>query len=97
MSCIPIKYDDEMINEIIKLLETNGIITRLDCASIDLRPFGKGLVSELEKRGVENAGYTEGALDGHVDYSGVLFDTDLYTELEAKEYLIKNVLKSEWT
>ena len=86
-------YSKEILDEIADLYKTNGIVTRNECLSIDGRPFGRGLESEMKKLGYNDAEYTEANLDGFKDYSGVLYNSKIYSITEAQKYLIKNVLK----
>lgn len=81
------------VKKVIEALTEKGIATRLDCVSLDCRAFGRTIIDELKKRGIENALYTEGALDNYFDYSGVVFDPDYYNYNEVVEYLRLNVLE----
>lgn len=86
-------YCEEILKEISSLLQKKGIVTRNECPSIDSRPFGRGLVSELEKRGIVNIDYIEENINNYSDYSGALFDTNRFNHTSAAEYLRKKVLK----
>lgn len=85
-------YSKEILEEIITMIQEKGIVTRNECPSIDLRTFGRGLVSELEKRGIENIDYIEENVNNYSDYSGALFDTKEFNYASAAKYLRKNVL-----
>ena len=85
----------DVIDEVVKVYQNKGIVTRKDVPSLDRRPFGRSLKEELEKRGCKDASYIEVALQDYNDYSGVLFDSREFTDEEAKNYMLKNVLHKE--
>ena len=82
-------YNDDIIFKITNSLQKQGIATRNECPSIDSRPFGRGLVEEMKKRGVDYVEYVEENLNNYQDYSGTLFDSRQFDFNSAKEYLRK--------
>lgn len=89
------KYTDEEMEIIIDFYEKQGIVTRKECLSIDSIPFGRGLVEEMEKRGYFNVGYVEENIENYHDYSGAIYNEDIYDMFGAKEYLKTYVLDSK--
>ena len=85
-------YSDETMAIIISVFLTNGIVTRDDYPGLDSRPFARGLVNEMEKRGYTEVGYVEEHLEGFYDYTGALYDTEHYNVISAREYLKKYIL-----
>ncbi len=86
------KYDEGDMMIIIKAYEDQGIVTRQDFKSLDVRTYARGLASEMEKRGYREARYEEVGNKNYSDFSGVLYNLDKYTPQEARQYLIENVL-----
>lgn len=86
------EYSESDIKQIIDIYMSKGIVTRKEWPDIDMRPYGRGLQYELEKRGIDNVQYTEGEVGNYRDYSGVLYDDTKYSQEEALEYLCNKVL-----
>ena len=89
------EYNDTVMNAIINIYLRQGIVTRNEYPSIDSRPFGRGLVAEIEKRGYTNVGYVEENDRNYSDYSGAIYDKSLYNIHGAKEYLRTYVLNTD--
>lgn len=85
-------YTEEQMEVIIKAYVQNGIVTRKDYFGLDLRPYADEVFEELQKRGYSEAAMCEPHLEGYVDYSRVIFNSDVYSYKEAEEYMVKNVL-----
>lgn len=85
-------YTEEQMEIIIKAYAENGIATRKDYVGLDTRPYADEVFRELQRRGYSEAAMCEPHLDGYIDYSRVIFNTDVYSYKEADEYMIHNVL-----
>ncbi|MCQ5143402.1 hypothetical protein [Enterocloster bolteae] len=86
-------YTEEAMEIIIRVYQINSIVTRDDYRGLDSRHYGRGLENEMSKRGYPEADYAEEYLDDYSDYSGVLYNKDVYTREQALQYLRDNVLK----
>lgn len=86
-------YSKSDIEKIISAYEDKGYVTRDDVCGLDSRPYGRGLVTEMEKNGYTNAAYTESHLDGYCDYSGILFNSDIYDYNEADHIMKTKILR----
>ena len=86
-------YSNESMDMIISTFQECGIVTREDCKSLDSRPFAREIVDEMKRRGYSNVDYAEESIEGYNDYTGVLYDTEQYDSVSAKEYLKKYILK----
>lgn len=80
------------IERVVNVYRTQGIVTRNDVSSIDLRSFGRQLEEKMKNRGFSEARYTEVLLQSRRDYSGVLYNSEMYTDGEVEQYMINNVL-----
>lgn len=84
-----------LIDEVIRVYVEQGIVTRNEVYSLDSRLIGRGLQEELEKRGYPEATYTEIPLPNYFDYSGVIFNSQKYTDEEVTRYMVKSVLHED--
>lgn len=82
----------EDVKKVISAFENQGIVTRLDCVSIDSREVSKKMALELRNRGYENAINIEVALEKHLDYSYAIFDVERFDIPFIQEYMKINVL-----
>lgn len=73
-----------------------GIVTRNDLSSLDMRSFGRLLKGEMEKRGYHEAMYLKFALEEHINYSGILFNSEEYSADEAERYMMNFVLTDKF-
>lgn len=83
---------EEQMQIIIKAYEQNGIVTKKDYIGMNTRPRAKEVYDELEKRGYLEALLIEPHLENYLDYSGVVFNSDLYDIKEVEKYTIENIL-----
>lgn len=79
------------IQKVIQVYNENGIVTRKDVNLIDSRVYGRKLIEEIKNMGYEEACYSEVHSEGYLDYTGVLFNSEVYSYEEAKNYVFKNV------
>lgn len=80
------------MKKVIEAYETRGIVTRNECRSIDSRALSKEILKEMHNRGYSEAKKEEANLEGYVDYSNIIYNSDVIEFQEAKDYLIKHVL-----
>lgn len=83
---------EEQIQIILSAYEQNGIVTRNDYVGLNTRPRAKEVYEELQRRGYREALLIEPHLENYRDYSGVIFNSDLYDYKEVEKYTIKNIL-----
>lgn len=82
----------EEIRKVVEFYKEEGIVTRSEVRSMDLRAFGRKLVNEMKNYGFPEAVYEEFNLENYVDYSGVIYNPNVVSRYEAKKYMIENVL-----
>ncbi|MBU3101707.1 MULTISPECIES: hypothetical protein [Clostridium] len=80
------------IEEAVRFYIKQGIVTRKDVRSLDVRTIARRFEDEFKKLGYTEVMLAEIALSGYRDYSGVLYNSNEYTYNEVKDYMIKNVL-----
>ncbi len=85
-------FTEEQIQIIISAYEQNGIVTRNDYIGMNTRPRAKEVCQELQKRGYLEAFLFEPHLENYIDYSGVIFNSELYDYKEVEKYMIQNIL-----
>lgn len=87
------KWTDQEIEELIQILETEGIVTRKNNSSLGSR-IRRNIQSVFEDKGYTDFVYIEEALDNYIDYSGAVYNINYFTDREAREYMRKYILKS---
>ncbi|WP_315075129.1 hypothetical protein [uncultured Clostridium sp.] len=90
--------DRSEIEKTIKAYYENGIVTRKDVGSIDSNPGSrelfKALKDDLEKNGYEDKPMLiQVGLEHYFDYSNVIYNQSMYSYDEAKDFMMKYVLK----
>jgi len=89
---VEMEYTDDAMEIIISAYLEKGIVTRNDYPNLDSRPWGRGVVQQMENRGYYEASYAEEHTDDFYDYSGVLYNPNVFSREEAMEYLKNRVL-----
>lgn len=89
-------WTDEEVEALIDILETKGIATREDNPNLDSR-ISRNIVKVFESKGYNWYKYLEVALDNYYDYSGVLYNNNMFSVLEVQIYVRKYVLKDDYT
>ena len=80
------------IDQVVEVYIDKGIVTRKDLECMDIRPTAGKLFSALRNKGYVDANIAEIGTQNYYDYSYVIFNMDMFTHEEAKEYMIKYVL-----
>ena len=85
--------EENIYDKIERIYIEKGIVTRKDDSFIDRRVGGRTSWGEMLKRGHTEAFYFEIYKD--YDYSGILYNTDMFEYEFAYDYLEKYILKKE--
>lgn len=80
------------LDEIKRIYEENGIITRNDWASLNSRPYAEAIYDRLVEDGYSAIG-EEFHLDSYIDYCIAIYDPKRYEREEVEKYMRDNVLK----
>lgn len=83
---------EELYEKILDTLNKVGIVTREEITSIDSRTFCENVSLKLTNDGFENYHQAYAQLENCSDYTYAIYDENKYSNKEAIEYLLKNVL-----
>lgn len=85
------KEDINEINRAIEAYEELGYVTKKQVKSMDLYSFSNRVFKALEKRGYQNVLAQE--IRNNMDYSSIIYNHDIMSVDEAKEYMLNFVLE----
>ena len=80
-----------LLEEAIKVYLEQGIVTRKDISSMNIRSTARLIFDHLVEQFSE-ANSAEFQVGNYFDYSTVIYDTDRFTYEEAEKYTLKYIL-----